>query len=358
MLKLEDSGYAHLFIVTGCGKVKLETILENRYTELSGYLRAAFGCRVQKITVDAGMSCPNRDGTLSHQGCIFCNARGSGTGAHELGLSITEQLERGKEALFRRYKAKKFIAYFQSFSNTYAPLPRLRALYEEALAVKDVVGLSIGTRPDCADEPVLDLLESYAADRMIWIEYGLQSAADDTLDRINRGHTAACFSAAVCAARGRGILACAHVILGLPGEDRHKMMKTADFLARSGIDGVKIHLLYVVRGTELERLHRKGDYRCLGQSEYVSLVCEFLERLPREMVVQRLTGDPHREELVAPAWALDKAATLAKIRARLEELDTWQGKRYSRKIDEKRVSAQIRNSKHEIRNNFKSPKSE
>jgi radical SAM protein (TIGR01212 family) len=311
--------------------------LAKRYTDLNCYLKAAFGCRVQKITVDAGMSCPNRDGTLSHRGCIFCNARGSGTGAHERGLSITEQLERGKKALFRRYKAKKFIAYFQSYTNTYAPLSPLRALYDEALAVDDVVGLSIGTRPDCVDGPVLDLLESYAVNRMIWMEYGLQSAADDTLDRINRGHTAACFSEAVCAAQGRGLLVCAHVILGLPGEDRQKMMETADFISRSGIDGVKIHLLYVVRGTEMEHLYRKGDYRCLEQGEYVSLACEFLERLPREMVIQRLTGDPHREELAAPAWALDKAGTLARIRERLEMLDTWQGKRYSRKINKRRI---------------------
>ena len=326
--------------------------MANRYTDLSSYLKTAFGCRVQKITVDAGMSCPNRDGTLSHQGCIFCNTRGSGTGAHKRGLSITEQLERGKEALSRRYKAKKFIAYFQSYTNTYAPLPRLRALYDEALAVEDVVGLSIGTRPDCVDKPVLDLLESYAADRMIWIEYGLQSAADDTLGRINRGHTSACFSEAVCTARGRGILICAHVILGLPGEDRQTMMETADFIARSGIDGVKIHLLYVVRGTEMERRYRQGDYRCLEQNEYVSIVCEFLERIPKEMIIQRLTGDPHRDELVAPTWALDKAGTLARIRARLEELDTYQGKQCSRKINGRRVPSQIRNSKHEIRNKF------
>ncbi len=330
--------------------------MKKRYTDLNGFLRAEFGCRVQKITVDAGLSCPNRDGTLSTGGCIYCNARGSGTGAHGRGRSVTEQLLQGKEALFRRYKAEKFIAYFQSFSNTYAPLTRLRALYEEALAVEGIVGLSVGTRPDCVDEPVLDLLEGLARNRMVWIEYGLQSAADRTLARINRGHDAACFSRAVAATKGRGIRICAHVILGLPGEDRREMMETADFIAGAGIDGIKIHLLYVVRGTELERLYRAGDYRCLEQDDYVSLVCEFIERLPAEMVVQRLTGDPHRNELVAPAWSMNKTGTLAMIRQRLEELDTWQGRRY---VPEGNTPpAQIRNSKHEIRNHFKCPKSE
>jgi radical SAM protein (TIGR01212 family) len=302
--------------------------LKKRYTDLSGFLRSVFGCRVQKITVDAGLCCPNRDGTLSTGGCIYCNARGSGTGAQGRGLSVTDQLLQGKEALLRRYKAKKFIAYFQSFSNTYAPLPRLRALYDEALAVEGIVGLSVGTRPDCVDDAVLDLLEVIARNRMVWIEYGLQSACDRTLSRINRGHDAACFSRAVAATRGRGIRICAHVILGLPGESRREMMDTADFIAKAGIDGVKIHLLYVIRGTEMERLYQAGGYRCLGQDEYVSLVCEFVERLPETMVIQRLTGDPHRNELVAPAWALDKAGTLAMIRERLEELDTWQGKRF------------------------------
>ncbi len=322
--------------------------MAKRYTDLNGYLKAAFGCRVQKITVDAGLSCPNRDGTLSRSGCIYCNARGSGTGAHDRGLSVTDQLLRGKAALSRRYKTDKFIAYFQSFSNTYAPLSRLRALYEEALSVDGIVGLSVGTRPDCVDEPVLDLLEEMAADRMVWIEYGLQSACDETLVRIRRGHDAAQFLRAVSATRGRGIRICAHVILGLPGEGRKQMMETADFVARAGIDGVKIHLLYVVRGTELARRHLAGGYRCLEQDEYVSLVCEFIERLPPEMVIQRLTGDPHRDELVAPAWSLDKAGTLAKVRARLEELDTRQGRRYIRLRNTQ--PAQIRNPKHEIRN--------
>jgi len=297
-----------------------------RYTDLNSYFRYMFGCRVQKITIDAGLTCPNRDGTLSDTGCICCNPRGSGTGAHRRGMSVTEQVRQGKARLSKRYKARKFIAYFQSFSNTYAPVPILRNLYDEALAVEEVVGLSIGTRPDCADEPVLDLLSGYADQHLVWIEYGLQSAHDDTLIRIQRGHAAACFQRAVERTRGRGISICAHVILGLPGETREDMLETARFVADLDLDGIKIHLLYVVRGTALAQLYHQGDYQCLEQEAYVDLVCDFLERLPKRMVIQRLTGDPHPEELVAPVWALDKTHTLKRIRERLVERDTWQGK--------------------------------
>ena len=183
-------------------------------------LRARFGCRVQKITVDAGLTCPNRDGTLSREGCIYCNARGSGSGFFARGLSVTDQLEAGKIWLTKRYKAKAFIAYFQAFSNTYAPVEKLERLYAEALAVDQVVGLSVGTRPDCISGPILDILAGHARHHMVWIEYGLQSSNDKTLAAINRGHDLACFQKAVEATRDRGILICTHVILGLPGEDR------------------------------------------------------------------------------------------------------------------------------------------
>ncbi|MEE8540889.1 MAG: TIGR01212 family radical SAM protein, partial [Desulfobacterales bacterium] len=237
--------------------------MQQRYYDLNTYLRSLFGCRVQKITLDAGLSCPNRDGRISSGGCIYCNVRGSGTGADARGLSITAQLIRGKETLGRRYKARKFLAYFQSFSNTYAPLKRLKTLYDEALNVQDVVGLSIGTRPDCINEPVLELLQAYTQRYLIWIEYGLQSAHDATLTLINRGHDLKCFQNAVRATRKRGIQICVHVILGLPGETRSDMLETAHTLAELEIDGLKIHLLYVVKGTRLESLYRQGRFRCL-----------------------------------------------------------------------------------------------
>jgi radical SAM protein (TIGR01212 family) len=303
-------------------------MMDKRYNDLNTYLRSLFGCRVQKITVDAGLGCPNRDGRVSTGGCIFCNARGSGTGAHTRGLTITDQLLQGKKSLAGRYKAKKFLAYFQSFSNTYAPIDRLQKLYDEALAVEDVVGLSIGTRPDCVDPPVLELLQDYAGRHLIWIEYGLQSASDKTLERINRGHDVQCFKDAVRATLNRGIKICVHVILGLPGETRSDILHTARTISDLGIDGVKLHLLYVVKGTPLEALYRQGDYRCLEQQAYIDLVCDFLERIPPEMVIQRLTGDPHPEELVAPQWSLKKAETLRRINETLDKRDSWQGSKF------------------------------
>ena len=233
-----------------------------------------------------------------------------------------------KGAVNRRYRAKKFIAYFQSFTNTYGSIATLKSFYDEALAVEDVVGLSIGTRPDCVGLPVLDLLQSYAEDRLIWIEYGLQSVHDRTLDIINRGHHFQAFYDAVQLTRGRGIQICAHVILGLPNETPADMIETARIVGGLEIDGIKLHLCYVVKGTRLASLYQAGQYRCLEQSEYVELVCRFLEMLPSHMVIQRLTGDPHPNELVAPAWALEKAKTLNLIKEKLEKEDTRQGRKH------------------------------
>ena len=300
--------------------------MDKRYNDFNTYLRSIFDCRVQKITIDAGLSCPNRNGTISTGGCIYCNARGSGTGAHAKGLSVTDQIIHGKRALSKRYKAKKFIAYFQSFSNTYGPFDRLKILYEQALAIEDVVGLSIGTRPDCVNEQILELLQSYVKKHLVWIEYGLQSANDSTLAFINRGHDVKCFKKAVAATKNRGIKICAHVILGLPNEKKTHVLETARAVSDMEIDGIKIHLLYVVRGTKLDRLYAAGEYRCLEQQQYADLVCDFLEHIPKNMVIQRLTGDPHPEELVAPLWALKKTENMALIKEILEKRDSWQGK--------------------------------
>ncbi|MDZ7696832.1 MAG: TIGR01212 family radical SAM protein [Deltaproteobacteria bacterium] len=291
-----------------------------RYRDFNTYLREIFGERVQKISLDAGLSCPNRDGTLSHEGCLFCDARGSGSGARiHQGLSISQQIDQSRVFLSRRYKAKKFIAYFQSFTNTYGSIPHLKALYDEALAQKDMVGLSVGTRPDCVDEEVMALLAGYASTHLVWVEYGLQSAHDRTLKRINRGHDVACFERSVYLAREHSLNICAHVILGLPGEDRDMILQTARFLSTLPIQGVKIHLLYVVAGTPLAALYQKGGYRCLEQVEYTDLVVDFLERLPPDLIIQRLTGDPQPSEIVAPDWATDKSRNLLIIQQRLEE---------------------------------------
>lgn len=295
------------------------------YLDLNQALRRRFGCRVQKISLDAGLTCPNRDGRLGLGGCIYCNARGSGTGAWP-SQSITEQLEAGKTFAQRRYKAEKFIAYFQSFSNTYAPIEKLRHLYEEALAVPDIAGLSIGTRPDCVDDTVLDLLAEINRKTWVTMEYGLQSIHDTTLEHINRGHSAGVFMDAVQRTRKRGIDVCAHVILGLPGEEKKEMLETAEALAAADIQAVKIHLLYVIRGTALHRLYEAGSYRCMDRGDYVETVAEFLALLPPDMIIHRLTGDPHPDELAAPLWALEKQANLQAIRETLRKKNLRQGK--------------------------------
>ncbi|MFP3870396.1 MAG: TIGR01212 family radical SAM protein [Syntrophobacteria bacterium] len=302
-------------------------MLTRRYCDLNSALRRHFGCRVQKITLDAGLTCPNRDGTVGVGGCIYCNSRGSGTGL-SCHYSITQQLEQGKERLRRRYRAKKFIAYFQSFSNTYGPLNRLGRIYREALAVDDVVGLTIGTRPDCVPDNVLDLLAELNQQTYLWVEYGLQSIHDHTLKIINRGHNVAAFLDAVERTRKRGLRICVHVILGLPGETKADMLATAQALANLDFQGIKIHLLYVIQNTPLAELFHRGAYRCLSRAEYVDMVCDFLALLPSHLIIHRLTGDPHPHELVAPQWALEKQTNLQAVQNTLERRDLWQGKWY------------------------------
>ncbi len=303
--------------------------MTKRYRDLNTYFREQFGHRVHKLTVDAGMTCPNRDGTLSTKGCIYCNNQGSGTGALARGLSIREQLEQSKVPVARRFKARNFMAYFQSYTNTYAPVETLTRYYDEALSVEDVIGLAVGTRPDCANNAVLDLLASYARRYLVWVEYGLQSACDQTLHRINRGHDVACFTDALKRARQRGLPVCAHVILGLPGETRSDMLATARFLADLDVDGVKLHLLYVIRDTPLETLYRQGRFQCLEQQQYAELVCDFIEHLPPQTIIQRVTGDPHPKELIAPDWALQKRDTFDWIQRIFQERDSRQGLHYS-----------------------------
>lgn len=291
-----------------------------------------FGERVHKIAVDSGLTCPNRDGSLSSDGCIYCNTKGSGTGQHEMGRSITQQLVTGQKYIIKRYKAKKYLVYFQAFTNTYAPYERLKQLYEEALnAIDGVIGLSIGTRPDCVDERILNLLQEYAQNYLIWMEYGLQSIHDNTLEIINRGHDFSCFENAVNMTKNRGIKICVHVILGLPGETKEHMMETARKISEMNLDGVKLHLMYVVKETKLDQMYKMGQYKCLEQEEYADLVCEFLEYLPPGMVIQRLTGEPHPKELAAPLWSLDKKGTTELILKKMELRDSWQGKQYNRK---------------------------
>jgi uncharacterized protein len=304
-----------------------------RYRDYNTYLREIFGERVQKIPLDAGLSCPNRNGTISFKGCIYCDSRGSGTGSFvNRGISLEEQIKEGIRFAETKYKAAKFIAYFQSFTNTYAPVSRLRDIYRTALNHTGMVGLSVGTRPDCVDDDILELLSSFKKDCLVWIEYGLQSAHNRTLSRINRGHDVTCFEKAVLMSKEHGLNTCAHVILGLPGETHEMMMDTARFIASLPVTGVKIHSLYVTKGTALAELYQNGEYTCLEREKYIETLIDFLELLPPEMVIQRLTGDPNALELIAPQWTLEKNQNINLIKKRLGERNTWQGKKYERSI--------------------------
>ena len=304
---------------------------KKRYSDYNTYLRQLFGQRVQKISVDAGLSCPNRDGLLSKKGCIYCNTKGSGSGLFAKGLSITQQIKAGKIGAIKKYKANKFLAYFQSYTNTYTSCEHMKLLYDEALACEGMVGMAIGTRPDCIDEKKLELIASYTKDYLVWLEYGLQSVHDETLMIINRGHTFKDFSTAVELTKGRGINICAHVILGLPGEDKKMMRETAKVLADSPANGVKIHLLYVIKGTKLDKMWKKGEYIPMEQAAYVDMVCDFIELLPKQMIIQRITGDPHLDELRAPQWAGRYRETFNMIQQTLEKRDSFQGIKYKGK---------------------------
>jgi uncharacterized protein len=301
------------------------TAVEKRYTTFSDELRRVFGCRVHRISVDAGFSCPNRDGTVGNGGCIYCGGKGSGAHGILPGASISEQIEAGKEVMIRKYKAKRFLAYFQAYSNTYAPPEILRRLYDEALAVEGVVGLIVGTRPDCLPPETIDLLSGYARKTYFWLELGLQSPLDRTLELLRRGHDFAAFESAVRACREKRIRVCAHIILGLPGETRDDMLGTAAVLNGMGIDGVKIHLLHVMKDTPMAENYLRGEVTLLDRDEYVGLVCDFLERLRPEVSIQRLTGDGGHDHLLAPLWSLRKFEVLNAIDYELQRRGTRQG---------------------------------
>ena len=299
---------------------------DKRYNAFSAELKRVFDCRVHRISVDAGFTCPNRDGTVGTGGCIFCSDRGSGSFGIARTLDIAGQLEDGKEVMRRKYKAKRYIAYFQPYSNTYAPVARLRELYDAALAVPEIVGLIVGTRPDCLPPEVIDLLAEYHRRTYFWLELGLQSPHDRTLSRIGRGHDAASFIAAARAVKARSIRLCAHVILGLPGESREEMLASAALLNELGVDGVKIHLLHVMQGSPLAAMYERGEIGFMEREEYVGLVCDYLERLDPRIFIQRLTGDGGRD-LVAPLWSAAKFEVLNAIDVELEQRGTRQGTR-------------------------------
>lgn len=300
---------------------------DKRYNQYSAHLKQKFGVKVYKVTIDAGFSCPNRDGNISKGGCIFCDESGSFSQAHSNQLSVEEQLNTGIKTLSERFKAKKFMSYFQAYSNTYRPVNELEQIYKSSLNHPDVVGISIGTRPDCIDDEKLKLISSFKDDYYTWLEYGLQSSLDKTLNLINRGHDFDCFKRAVEKTKKYGINVCAHVILGLPGETHEDMMKTAEELAKLQVEGVKIHMLCVLENTKVAKMYEEGKISLMEEEDYISTVCDFLEILPSETTIHRLAGNGLKKELIAPRWIGKKMDSLNKIDRELERRCTWQGSR-------------------------------
>ena len=300
----------------------------NRYYGLNYFLRNKFGHRVQKVSVDAGFTCPNVDGTVATGGCTFCDNRSFSPSRRLPRQGVLGQIDAGIRGLKRRYVCDHFMAYFQPATNTYAPVERLRPLYEEALSHPQVIGLAIGTRADCVPDDVLDLLESLADQTYLSVEYGMQTMHDRSLDWMNRGHHHDAFLDAMDRSRGRGFEICAHVMLGLPGESHDDMLATARELARLEIGAVKIHNLYAVKNTPLAEQVQSGEVSLIGQSEYIRVLVDFLELLPPTTVVERISGDAPPDYFVGPAWCLDKPTVRNAFLEELEQRDTWQGKMF------------------------------
>ncbi|NWG14179.1 MAG: TIGR01212 family radical SAM protein [Acidobacteria bacterium] len=296
-----------------------------RYNAMAPYLRERFGCRVHKVSVDGGFTCPNRDGTVGVMGCTYCNNESFRPTGADRRAPIAEQVEQGIARLRRRFRARKFIVYFQPYTNTHAPLERLVPLYESALAHPDVIGLSVGTRPDCIDEGKLKWFETLAREKFVMVDYGLQSIHDTTLQRVNRGHDYRCWREAVSRSRGRGIWLGTHIILGFPWETREQILSMAPELSVSGVDSLKLHHLHIVRNTALARDYARNPFRLLGFDEYVELVVDFLERLRPGIRIERLLGEAPGDLLLGPDWGKSKAEVHRRIEQRLEERGTYQG---------------------------------
>ncbi|WP_300383613.1 TIGR01212 family radical SAM protein [Clostridium sp.] len=299
-----------------------------RYHSFNYYLRNKFNEKVYKIALDGGFTCPNRDGKAGKGGCTFCSARGSGDFAGSRLLTITEQFEDRHEMMENKWKNGKLIAYFQAYTNTYAPIEELREKYNEALSQENVVALSIGTRPDCIDDEVLDLLTEMNEKIHLIVELGLQTINDETAKAFNRGYDFEVFDNTLKRLKSRNIEVVAHTIFGLPGETEEDMMKTVDYVAHSGADGVKFHLLHIMKHTTMAKQLEDGEFELLTQEKYIDLLCKALVRIPEEMVIHRLTGDAPRDLLIGPMWSLKKWEVLNAIDKAFVDNDIWQGKEF------------------------------
>jgi uncharacterized protein len=299
-----------------------------RYNSYNRLLKETFAARVYKIGLRLDFTCPNRDGTVAVGGCIYCNNASHTPQDYRPRTSVTEQLERGAEAIRKRHGAEKFIAYFQSYTNTYDSVTKLEKVYREALDFPGVVGLSVSTRPDCLPDDVLDLITDLARQTYFWLELGLESMQERTLQWVNRGHGLREFVDAAERCKNRGLRVCTHLILGFPHESREEMLQTPALLNRLNIDGVKLHNLHVIKNTVLEKFYLAGEVPMLSQEEYVTLVVDFLERLNPEISIHRLTGETYRAIMIAPDWSINKMGVHNAIQKEIEERDSWQGRLY------------------------------
>lgn len=308
----------------------------SRYNDFSTFLAGHFPFKVQKISVNAGFTCPNRDGSKGYGGCTYCNNQTFNPAYCRTGKTVTAQLEDGKAFFARKYPEMKFLAYFQAYTNTYGELETLKRMYEEALAVEGVVGLVIGTRPDCMPDSLLDYLEELARRTFLLVEYGIESADDRILERINRGHDFACTADAVRRTAARGILTGGHVILGLPGESREQLMEQAETLSGLPLTTLKLHQLQLIRGTRMARefeMHPE-DFHLYTAEEYIGLVIDYVEHLRKDIVLERFISQSPKELLIAPDWGLKNYEFTERLKKRMEERDAWQGKYYSRNIND------------------------
>ncbi len=299
---------------------------EKPYHSLDYELKRRFGEKVYRLTLNGGMTCPNRDGRIGYGGCIFCSGGGSGEFAADPSLSIRQQIEASKKLLEKKRTARRYIAYFQAYTNTYAPVSYLETIFTEAISCPEIVLLSVATRPDCLEPPVVDLLARLNQRKPVWVELGLQTVHEDTASFLRRGYPLSTFEDSVQRLRAQGIEVVTHVILGLPGEDKERMLKTIWYLNTQDIQGIKLQLLHILKGTDLAALYAQRPFRVFTMEEYVETVISCVEHLRPETVVHRLTGDGPKDLLIAPLWSRSKRHVLNTIHQAFSLKDTWQGK--------------------------------
>ena len=290
-----------------------------KYYSFNQYLKDTFGCKVYKISINAGFTCPNRDGKIGTRGCIFCSRGGSGDFAEDVKLSITEQIESGKRRVEKKIKSGKYIAYFQAFTNTYAPIDVLKDKFYEAIKHNDIVALSIATRPDCLPDEVIAFLKELNSIKPVFVELGLQTIHEKTAEYIRRGYSLAVYDTALKKLKEAGINVVTHIILGLPNETKADMLKSVDYVCTAGTDGIKLQLLHILKGTDLADEYFNGKVNTFTLEEYIDIIKECVEIIPENIVIHRLTGDGAKKDLIAPLWSADKKNVLNKINKALSE---------------------------------------